>query len=137
MHVTADYPGLYVPDDPTVAHKLVHSQTWLIRDDDTRQLHWRHVDHLTPSHRAHLLDWLRRNADVMRGHVLRSINQAHRRNEITWPERAAMVRDLTAHPAEVWIEDTALVRRLVQLQPARPPRRDRPRWLPARLRRNR
>ncbi|GAY12068.1 hypothetical protein [Pseudonocardia sp. N23] len=138
MTVTADYPGLYVPDDPTVAHKLIQSETWLVRDDETRQLHWRNVEHMTPSHRAHLLDWLRRNADAMRMHVYRSVNQSFRRYEIDGVQRAELIRDLLGdRPAAEWLEDTALVRRLVALQPAPAPRRDRSRWLPARLRRTR
>lgn len=135
MTVTADYPGLYVPDDPTVAHKLIQSETWLVRDDETRQLHWRNVEHMTPSHRAHLLDWLRRNADRMSDHVAQSLDKAYWRNEISWEYRTERRFDLTARPAAVWLEDTRLVRRLVQLVPAPAPRRERQRWLPARLRR--
>ncbi|MBN9108607.1 MAG: hypothetical protein J0I34_07470 [Pseudonocardia sp.] len=136
MPLTADYPGLYT-DVASSAHALLQSHSWITRDPDTRELHLIDLDAMTPSHRAHLLDWLRRNAHVMRGHVHRSINQSQRWGAITWVERAELIRDLEVHPPEVWIEDTPLVRRLVQLEPPAAPRRERQRWLPQRLRRNR
>lgn len=125
MTVTADYPGLYVPDDPFTTYKLLGSRYWLTRDDGVHTLRMVAVDDMTPSHRAHLLDWLRRNAARMVDHVARSLDQAYWRNEITWEDRAARLADLTAQPPAVWIEDTALVRRLVALVPREPelPRR--------------
>lgn len=133
MVMTADYPGLYVPT-PDAARKLINSHTWLTRDDDTGELRWVSVLEMTPSHRAHLLTWLRTNADTMRGHVLRSIDRAARNGEITWADRAVELSELFAVTAAVWIEDTPLVRQLVQLAGPREPRRERQRWLPARLR---
>jgi len=123
--VTADYPGLYVPDDPTTANRLVQSHYWLTRDDETRRLSMVHVADMTPNHRAHLLRWLRANAWTMRAHVHRAIVDDSLYLRITLLERDRLIGRLMSQDPTDWIESTPLVQKLVHLvprAPALPPR---------------
>ncbi len=88
---------------------------WKIRQWGVLQLVT--IDSLTPDHRARLLDWLRANASLMQAHEARQIVTSHRRRLIGDQEFAAEMRKLEDVDPREWIDNTVLVRRLVELVP--------------------
>ena len=122
---------LHLPQITDLGRTDLDTEVWLTRRDG--RLVPVHVDDLTPRHRRNLLAYLRRNADVMWAHqrdLLGSYWKTGVINDRVFGERMAVFTRCTA--AE-WIEDTALVRRLVALTPAEPRPERRRRFLPARL----
>lgn len=116
-----------------VTRAMLADTYWLARDGDRLSLIA--VDDMTPDHQQRLLAWLRSHAREVHWFARAAVKAQWRRGEITDIEKATRLTLLGAVP-ELWLEDTALVRRLCLLV-ARPPRRERTRWLPARLRRTR
>lgn len=104
---------------------------WKIRGP-AGELQLVHLDQLSREHQRRLLAWLRRNAETMQAHERRTVARLYQRGRMLAPEFAAAMRPLETVLPEVWIEDTALVRRLVQLVPAEPARPRRHRFLPRR-----
>ncbi len=122
---------LHLPQITDLGRTDLDTEVWLTRRDG--RLVPVHVDDLTPRHRRNLLAYLRRNADVMWAHqrqLTASYWQTGVVDDATFAERVA---HLDRTPAPEWIEDTALVRRLVALTPAEPRPERRHRFLPARL----
>ena len=105
--------------------------------------HWlaRHRGRLVPirledmsdRHRRNLLAWLREHARLMQDHERRAIKGLYLSGFLTGAEHDDRQARLAALPPEVWLEDTVLVRRLVQLAPPTPRPLRRRRQLPARL----
>lgn len=119
------WPG----DDATRA--MLADTYWLTRASADDRLTLTAVDDMTPDHQRRLLDYLRRSADQLHWYARKAINDQFRRYEIGFAARAQLLRQLDIPPAE-WLDDTALVRRLVQLVTP-PTRGERRRRLPARL----
>jgi hypothetical protein len=91
------------------------------------------VADLDDRHRRNVLRYLRRNAVLVWANHRALLRTRHMRQQIDDPTFRQRLAHLDATPAPEWLEDTPLVRRLVQLSPPlpRPPRRRR--LLPARL----
>lgn len=114
-----------------VATPLLNDEWWLTRRDDRLELI--RADDMGYTHRLRLLGWLRRHSVQLHAQAKREIERRHRHDEITDAERIRLLLPLAAGP-EVWLEDTALVRRLVAITPKPVPAPRRRRWLPERLR---
>lgn len=115
------------------ARVMVNGTAWLTRDFPDDPLRLVDVDDMTPEHQRRLLAYLRAHAYEQHWFARKAIKEQFQRREIDAIQMATQLTLIGAVP-ELWLEDTALVRRLVQLV-AREPRRERQRWLPARLRR--
>jgi hypothetical protein len=99
---------------------------------DEGQLVRLHLDDMTTAHRRRVLDWLRAHAEQLHTARLDVLARLRRRGQLTDAEFAAEAAALEAIAPVVWIEDTPLVRRLVQITPPPPrPARSR-RFLPRR-----
>lgn len=107
---------------------------WKMRLDDGR-LQLVHLDQLGTHHRRHLLAWLRANAALMQAHEARAIARQHKAGHLDDASFAAAMRPLETLAPQVWLDDTALVRRLIQITPPGPPPAPRQRrYLPWRKR---
>lgn len=124
-------PLLHLPPIHELGITNVETETWVTRRDG--ELQPINVADLTHRHRTHLLAYLRRNAGVLWSHHRHLLRQLWMLQLVDDREFGDRVAHLDRTPAPEWLEDTALVRRLVALTPAepRPPRRHR--LLPARL----
>lgn len=123
--------ALHLPRIHDLGRTDLDTEVWLTRRDG--RLVPVRVDDMTPAHRRNLLAYLRRNADVMWAHQRQLTASYWQTGVIDDATFAARVAHLDRTAAPVWIEDTALVRRLVALAPPAPPRERRRRLLPARL----
>lgn len=118
------------PED--TASALCNSTSWLARASDTGRYVLRDVADLEPDHQRRILGWCRAHADQLHWMARKEIDRRFKHGEIGFAHRAELMRPLRCDPA-VWLEDTALIRRLVQLVPTPPPSPRRRRYLPARL----
>lgn len=124
-------------DDPT---ELVDAGiTTLLRQQTYWRTHGSHLelvrlDHLTPDHIARILNWVRDRATQLRERAAAQLTASWKAGILSDYDFAAHHRALGwDQPAAVWLDDTPLVRRLVELAP-RPPAERRRRLLPTRLR---
>ena len=124
---------LYIPDISELGLTDLDTEWWLTRRRWTGHLEPVNVADLGERHRRNLLAWLRDHAALLARTQRRVYVHLHNRGSIDTPELAHRLDWLDAHDPHAWLEDTALVRRLVDLPPAppRPPRRNR--QLPRRL----
>lgn len=93
-----------------------------------------HVDLLDDQHRRNILAWLRARPELLAKWQDEADYRLYLDGILSSAEYIARQQERRAVPPVVWLEDTPLVRRLVQLLPptAHPPRHHR--HLPARLR---
>jgi hypothetical protein len=119
---------------PDVAMGLTRLNTehWAVWDGD--DLVPIRVEDLDDRHRRNVLHWLRQHARLMQDHERRALRGLWRSGAITGREHDRRRIALDALDPDVWLEDTRLVRRLVQLSPPPPRPFRRRRLLPARLR---
>lgn len=92
------------------------------------------LDDMSPEHRRRVLAHLRAHAEFFHHRQLDTLTRLHRRGRLSDTELGDESRYLRALDPAVWLDDTPLVRRLVQLTPAPPAAPRRRRFLPWRLR---
>lgn len=115
---------------------LLDQTCWWWAKTPTGELYPIQLEEMTVEHRRALLAWLRRHAAVMHAHQARTNASLWQSGLIDDTELGRRMRALRSVAPQVWLEDTPLVRRLVQLVPRDPaPPRRRSRRLTALLRR--
>lgn len=129
--LTVDDP--HVLADADVVTLLRQATYWRTRDRDGA-LELVRLDELDPGHLARILAWLRGRATQLREQAAGQLAAHWKAGRLDDHDFAAEHRQLGwSELAEVWLDDTPLVRRLVELAP-RPLAERRRRLLPARLR---
>lgn len=119
--------------EPGFANLLHQADHWATRDDAGRLIRVR-LDDMGPDHRRRVLAWCREHAEFLHTRELDCITTRYKRGHLSDAEFAADVAQVEGVTAAVWLDDTALVRRLAQLTPAQPAPPRRRRLLPWRLR---
>jgi hypothetical protein len=110
---------------------LDQTDHWCAWGDEGRLVRLR-LDDMTVAHCRRVLAWLRAHADQLHSDRIDVLARLRRSGELTDTEFAAEVATLEATEPAVWLEETPLVRRLVQLTPAEPRPARRRRLLPRR-----
>lgn len=118
--------------EPGFAHLLHQADHWAMWTDSGTLVRVR-LDDMSPDHRRRTLTWLRGHAEFFRTRQLDTIARLYRRGRLSEREFADDTARLEALDPHVWLDDTALVRRLVQLTPAAPVAPRRRRRLPRRF----
>lgn len=124
------------PSEPRTGEAIVHllrTTHWLGRDPDTGRLRLYRAEDLSDPHRRHVLRWLRQRADELHERSLREADRQHQLGAIDDTEHARLIAPLRDVEPAAWLEDTPLVRRLLELSPPHPRPARRRRWLPTRL----
>lgn len=106
-------------DDPDVVALLGQAVIWRSYGDEG-QLVTLYVDDMAPAHRARVLAHLRSRAHQYRDNAADRITLRERMGYLDHAEWIAALRKLDRQPAEMWLEEQPLVRRLVQLTPRQP-----------------
>jgi hypothetical protein len=109
------------PSGVVLLDQADHWHAW----GDEGQLVRLRLDDMTPTHRRATLAWLRGHAELLHAQRKAIVGRLYKRGELDDVEFADELRYLEALDPAVWLEDTPLVRRLVQLvprEPVRPPR---------------
>lgn len=97
---------------------------WKTRRDDG-QLQLVTIDGIGADHQRRLLGWLRRNAEVLHGIEQRALSTQRKTGRLDDQSFAEAMGALERRDPAEWLEDSTLVRRLVQLVPRREPLRGR------------
>lgn len=118
--------------EPGFAHLLHQADHWATWNDGGQLVRIR-LDDMSPAHRARVLAWCRNNAEFLHTRALDMATRLHRRGVTTAEEFARDVAQIQDVAPAVWVDDTALVRRLVQLTPTPPAPPRRRRLLPRRF----
>jgi len=119
--------------EPGFAHLLHQADHWATWSDGGQLVRIR-LDDMSPDHRRRTLAYLRAHAEFFHTRQLDTLGRLYRRGGLSdreFGDETAYLRALDPH---VWLDDTALVRRLVQLTPTPPAPARRRRFLPWRLR---
>jgi hypothetical protein len=104
---------------------------WCAWGDEGQLVRFR-LDDMPLAHRRRVLAWLRSHADQLHGQQLDLLSRLRRRGQLSDDAFANETATLEATEPAVWLEETPLVRRLVQLTPAEPRSVRRRRLLPRR-----
>lgn len=128
------HPALAVDRVPDIGTAILRQSTyWRTRGPDGH-LEVIRLDSMSWDHQRRALAWLRAHADQMRHHEARTLGGAYKAGRIEERDLCSGIAWLRwGTPAVEWIEDTPLVRRLVQLAPPEPVAPKIRRRLPARL----
>lgn len=124
---------LYIPEVAELGLTDLDTEWWLTRRRWSGHLEPVRVDDLSERHRRNLLAWLRAHPELLAATQRRVYVQLHRAGAMSTPDFARVLDWLDAQDPHVWLEDTALVRRLVDLTPPEPRAPRRNRHLPRRL----
>lgn len=124
---------LYIPDVAELGLTDLDTEWWLTRRRLSGRLEPVNVADLSERHRRNLLAWLRAHPALLAATQRRVYVHLHQAGVLATPTFARCLDRLDAVDPHVWLEDTALVRRLVDLTLPEPRAPRRNRQLPRRL----
>lgn len=118
--------------EPGFAHLLHQADHWATWNAGGQLVRVR-LDDMSPDHRRRTLAYLRAHAEFFRCRELDALARLYRIGKLSTAEYGAESSYLEALDPHVWLDDTELVRRLVQLTPTPPAPPRRRRLLPRRF----